>query len=387
MKSFSLLVLAVLFSAFSSFAQNTFPATGNVGIGISNPSTQLYINSSSGPVLTLDKTGVQAWRVDLSQGADLRFWNQSVGTAPLTLHSSGNVGVGTTNPGYKLDVWGGLVSSANNGQAGLHIYNGGGNSEWLFQQKSQADPSLYISKLVSGTQYDYMTVNNAGNVGIGTTSLAAKFNVYQSTPLGSTIKNASLLSSVAGLCGTGNTFQNNIWLVRNSAGSDWYSTRLHDGISVDVSFLNPQTNTRTWWERDPNQNVQSWGDGANTYMSIVQGNVAIGTTDPKGYKLAVNGNVIATSMTVKLYANWPDYVFKPSYQLPSLTDVKTYINQNQHLPDMPSQEQVAKDGLNLGEMNKLLLKKMEEMTLYMIEAKEEINELKKQVQDLKKRVK
>jgi hypothetical protein len=118
MKSFSLLVLTMPFLALSSYAQNTFPATGNVGIGISNPSTQLYINNAFGPVLTLDKTGTQAWRLDLThQGADLRFWNQSVGTAPLTLHSSGNVGIGTTNPGYRLDVWGGLVSSSNNGQA------------------------------------------------------------------------------------------------------------------------------------------------------------------------------------------------------------------------------------------------------------------------------
>ncbi len=106
---------------------------------------------------------------------------------------------------------------------------------------------------------------------------------------------------------------------------------------------------------------------------------------PNGYQFAVNGNAIATSMTVKLYANWPDYVFKPDYQLPSLADTKSYIDQNHHLPEIPSEVEIIKNGLNLGEMNRLLLKKMEEMTLYMIEAKEEINELKKQVKDLKKK--
>jgi hypothetical protein len=66
-------------------------------------------------------------------------------------------------------------------------------------------------------------------------------------------------------------------------------------------------------------------DNSNTETQLMwiqgNGNVAIGTTDPKGYKLAVNGNAIATSMTVKLYTSWPDYVFKKDYQLPALTEI------------------------------------------------------------------
>jgi len=117
------------------------------------------------------------------------------------------------------------------------------------------------------------------------------------------------------------------------------------------------------------------------------GNIGIGTTYTYGYNFAVNGTAIATSMTVKLYANWPDYVFKPAYVLPKLTDIGTYINEHHHLPEMPSAEDVAKDGLNLGEMNKLLVKKVEELTLYLIQKDEtekrqrEIN--KKQSEELK----
>lgn len=113
------------------------------------------------------------------------------------------------------------------------------------------------------------------------------------------------------------------------------------------------------------------------------GNVGIGTTDSKGYKLAVNGSVIATSVTVKLYPNWPDYVFKKDYRLPSLTEVKTYIDKNQHLPEIPSAAEIAKDGLNLGDMNKLLMKKVEELTLYLIEKDNENKDLQKQVSDLR----
>ncbi|RDC56198.1 hypothetical protein DU508_11340 [Pedobacter chinensis] len=97
------------------------------------------------------------------------------------------------------------------------------------------------------------------------------------------------------------------------------------------------------------------------------GNVAIGTTDPQGYKLAVKGNIIAEEIKVKLHANWPDYVFKSTYQLRSLSEVASYIKTNQHLPDVPSAAEVEKNGINLGESNALLLKKIEELTLYLID--------------------
>jgi hypothetical protein len=116
------------------------------------------------------------------------------------------------------------------------------------------------------------------------------------------------------------------------------------------------------------------------------GNVGIGTTNTQGYKLAINGGAIATAMTVKLYGNWPDYVFKKAYNLPSLTDVKTYIEQNHHLPEMPSETEVAANGINLGELNKLLLKKVEELTLYLIN-KEEINDnQQRQIKSLENQV-
>ena len=116
------------------------------------------------------------------------------------------------------------------------------------------------------------------------------------------------------------------------------------------------------------------------------GNVGIGTSDTKGYKLAVNGSFIATSVTVKLNSAWPDYVFKPSYQLPSLSEVKTYIDQNQHLPEIPSEQEMAKNGLDVSEMNKLLMKKVEELTLYLIEHQQQIKDQQQQINALKKQM-
>ncbi|WP_184550888.1 hypothetical protein [Mucilaginibacter sp. FT3.2] len=98
------------------------------------------------------------------------------------------------------------------------------------------------------------------------------------------------------------------------------------------------------------------------------GNIGINTTDTKYYRLAVNGSMIANSVTVKAYP-WADYVFKSEYRLRPLAEVKAYIDRNQHLPEIPSAQEVAANGVNLGEMNTLLLKKVEELTLYLIEMK------------------
>jgi len=80
---------------------------------------------------------------------------------------------------------------------------------------------------------------------------------------------------------------------------------------------------------------------------------------------------------------WPDFVFKKGYALKPLSEVKGYIDQNQHLPDMPAAAIVEKDGINLGEMNKTLLKKVEELTLYLIQKDDEI----KSQQDVNKQQK
>jgi NOL1/NOP2/fmu family ribosome biogenesis protein len=112
-------------------------------------------------------------------------------------------------------------------------------------------------------------------------------------------------------------------------------------------------------------------------------NVGIGTTDTKGYKLAVAGSVIAESLKVKNYASWPDYVFAKDYHLPSIPELEAFIKEHNHLPGIPSEAEVAKEGIDVGEMNKKLLQKVEELTLYIIQQQKAITELQaemKQVQ-------
>lgn len=124
----------------------------------------------------------------------------------------------------------------------------------------------------------------------------------------------------------------------------------------------------------------------NLAMTVkTDGGVAIGTTEvPVGYKFAVNGKAIAEEVEVRLNGDWPDYVFDESYQLISLDEVKKHIDEKHHLPGMPSAAEIKKEGISLGEMDGLLLKKIEELTLYMIELKKENEELRNQVEELKK---
>jgi hypothetical protein len=122
---------------------------------------------------------------------------------------------------------------------------------------------------------------------------------------------------------------------------------------------------------------ESHGTGQTEKLRIQgNGNVGIGTTKPDS-KLTVAGNIHAQEVKVTVRAGEvPDYVFANDYKLKSLHEVEDYIKQNSHLPEIPSATQIEKNGLMLAEMNLSLLKKIEEMTLYMIEQNKQLIDLK-----------
>jgi hypothetical protein len=323
--------------------------------------------------------------------------------------------------------------------------------------------------VIFGTQINFaqsIFPTDGGNVGIGTITPTSKLEVkgtiksLESTPLPDPISSSQLINEVGGITGIANKLYSRLWLYRdNGSSSNWWTARLHDGIAIDVSFNTPQVDTKTWWERDPYDNIQSWGNAAETYLSINKGNVGIGTISPKqkltivgnqngldqgapingqnstailrlqsspggagevldfgmniksyGWiqpqdfndpnafynlilnakggnvgigtttpdsKLAVNGTIHSKEVKVDMLG-WPDYVFKKEYNLPTLEEVEKHINEKGHLENIPSEEEVLKNGINLGEMNAKLLQKIEELTLYMIEMKKENIEVKKQ---------
>ena len=145
--------------------------------------------------------------------------------------------------------------------------------------------------------------------------------------------------------------------------------RLNGELYVDKSNGRVGVGTVT-----PDQKLHVNGNG------IVSGNLRVGSVPvPSGYKLAIEGKVICEEVRVKLASSgWPDYVFSNNYRLSPLWEVEKFIKKNKHLPNIPSADEVEKEGIAVGDMQKKMMEKIEELTLYIIELKREIDSIKKQ---------
>jgi hypothetical protein len=212
-----------------------------------------------------------------------------------------------------------------------------------------------FSFLVSFSFAQWSTIGNniyynTGNVGIGTAYPAEMLHVAGNIKLGYT--------------GGGANF-----------GIEWYSSSWASGFGHKIYNVDPGTG---WTDLRiaTRHNTGTWTDMV-TFTST--GNVGIGTTNPGSFKLAVEGKIGAREIKVTLANPWPDYVFHYRYNLLPLSDLEKYIQQNKHLPNMPSAKEVKdNDGIELGDMSTKLVEKIEELTLYIIELNKKIELLEKQ---------
>jgi len=143
----------------------------------------------------------------------------------------------------------------------------------------------------------------------------------------------------------------------------------------------------------PAENIILQAHTPGPFIFGFPGNVGIGTNDPLaklhissttmigtgapavGYLLSVNGKIMAEEVRVQLDSAWPDYVFSNDYNLMSLKETASYIKQNKHLPGIPNAKTVEEEGIQLGEMNKMLLEKIEELTLHVIDLSKKVEAL------------
>lgn len=127
------------------------------------------------------------------------------------------------------------------------------------------------------------------------------------------------------------------------------------------------------------------GASNRIFINGSTGNVGIGTASPNEL-LTVNGKIYGKEVKVDLNVPAPDYVFEKSYELRSLDKVQQYIEENKHLPEVPSAKDMEKNGVDVGEMEMILLKKIEELTLYMLQLKNENVEQKHLIESLRSEV-
>ncbi|MEM9051476.1 MAG: hypothetical protein AAGC47_05440, partial [Bacteroidota bacterium] len=119
------------------------------------------------------------------------------------------------------------------------------------------------------------------------------------------------------------------------------------------------------------------GNFVDDHELYVGGSVYIEDDAEEVHNLWVEGSMIAEEIFVKLSGDWPDYVFSKNYDLMPLDDLESFIDENGHLPNLPSATEIEKTGeLPIGETERVLTEKVEELTLYIIELKKEIDALK-----------
>lgn len=231
--------------------------------------------------------------------------------------------------------------------------------------------------------------NNSGNVGVGITSPTEDLHVYNAEGSASFMLQSNyneLPKRAIGNIMIENTASSdmlNISLRRKNGVHEMvqsaYSSSVGGGTWLAYCYLN--LSTRKYEMRGGILDAE-FNNGGDLLFNNT-GGVGINTSSiPTGYALAVDGKVIAEELEVQLSTSWPDFVFEKDYKLRSLYDVEQFINDNGHLPDVPSAEELENGNINVAEMDAKLLQKIEELTLYVIDLKKENEELKKHVNNL-----
>jgi len=231
-----------------------------------------------------------------------------------------------------------------------------------------------------GAWRSFLVSNENGNFSIGQSSIPTEKLTVNGNILLANRTNSYLISYASlseTFSGASTILGNNV--VAGSSTNTVKKTRsiADAGSFVSLSYYHGITfHTAVTGELNIDQPVEN-----SEKMRITQsGNVGIGTANPTE-KLAVNGKIRAKEIKVEA-SNWPDYVFEEGYKVGTLEALESYIKANKHLPDMPTAKQIETSGLELGEVVKLQQKKIEELTLHLIEKDKQLQKSDQRLQDV-----
>jgi cytoskeletal protein CcmA (bactofilin family) len=409
---------------FTPFNSVLFLANNNrVGIGTTDPHALLHLHDSRiisptgmGSSLPADLTsGERSFRELLrlttrdtksigftisSEHSHLYFQHHEQGTfsiaglgGGLTISPNGNIGMGTDIPRQKLHVVDGniLISRTSTRAPGsingsivfgsdiTSTHNGSWGIEYLNSNEDGYGLNFWKVWSPGENFFNYaLFLRDDGNVGIGKKDPQAKLDVA-----------GSFRAESANITGT---LSANILNVPNIHISKKLTTQRADIDTIYTKVLTTQSADVTGNLKAGSANITGTvtANALNIDVSLnaryatidnfiitdhLVANASINTTSLGADIAFIGGTIFAKEVQVALEPDWPDFVFSKDYNLPSLSEVEQFIAKNQHLPNVPSAAAVEANGINLGEMNAILLQKIEELTLYIIQMEKRLSNI------------
>lgn len=333
----------------------------------------------------------------------------------MVIDVNGRLGLGTTAPGYRFDLltttdlrgmnlnnsmtttsttYGAFITANNTGTGsayGVYGYGrGAGGSN--FGVYGFSNEGAIATGVFGNANTNATTLTAYGVQGTSSGAGTSNYGLFGSAT-GAGITNYGVYGSASG--GTTNWagyFVNNVYTggalgLGTTTIADSRLSVQQSGTTVATGkFLNTSKGPNTSWIHFGTSGDWYLRSASNSGKVIIQdqnanATVCIGTTVPAtGYKLSVSGKVICTELKVLLQSNWPDYVFAKDYSLMPLKQLEEYISVNSHLPGVPSASEISEsDGLAVGEMQTVLLKKLEEANLYILQLHKRVEELEAKV--------
>jgi hypothetical protein len=277
-----------------------------------------------------------------------------------------NVGIGTTTPAFKLDVGGRIrikTGTLNNvsTSSGMWLEDFRDGSNRMFFGMQDSIRGGFYGSGTGGVGWAFNFNATTGNVGIGRIATGSRLELDDAN--GGDIafyKNNALAGRMVG---TDSTLQ-----IVGTYGS---SLCIPNPCPAKDIILQPPANILLGFSG----NVGIGTNSPTARLHVIT-NMMVGSGSPAtGYALSVNGKIISEELKVQMDANWPDYVFDKSYKLMPIDELHQFIKTNKHLVNLPTAAEVEREGIMVGDMQKRLTEKIEELTMYIIQLNERIKKL------------
>ncbi len=354
---------------------------GNAG---TNPATN-FLGTTDNQPLVLKVNSVNAGYIHPDGRLILGAGTNSGGPAGSYNTAFGNQSLAAVSTGqYNVGLGAGSLLSLTSGNFNLAM---GTNAMY-----SNSNASLNVA-VGTGALQRVTGVGSDGNMGMGTDALKNLTSGAYNAAVGF----GALQGAAAGYAGTSNLALGAYALNKTTGGNNNMaigSLALYNNLTgsgnVAIGYqagYNETGSDKLYIANTSTATPLVYGDFSTKYLAV--GEVAAAdraAATSGGYRLLVKGGMITEKIKVAVAgsADWADYVFEPSYKLMSLDKVETFVKENKHLPNVPSAEEMSKNGLDVMQTSAKLMEKIEELTLYMIEMNKEIKALKAENAKLKK---